>query len=108
VIVVLFNQARHPQGLYSAVETGRTFFSLQNQIPETKEIMGLFNEESSWSPDEKHRSPESTLIIGAQKLFTYRQTQSGDRRGNFPEAVGSVWSACVLGPALVDQTASPD
>src|SRR5437868_8507000 len=28
VIVVLFNQARHPQGLYSAVETGITFFSL--------------------------------------------------------------------------------
>src|SRR5213076_2414300 len=28
VIVVLFNQARHPHGLYSAVETGMTFFSL--------------------------------------------------------------------------------
>src|SRR4029453_2688595 len=28
VIVVLFNQERHPQGLYSAVETGMTFFSL--------------------------------------------------------------------------------
>src|SRR5438874_4867577 len=28
VIVVLFNQARQPQGLYSAVETGITFFSL--------------------------------------------------------------------------------
>src|SRR4029077_4372347 len=28
VIVVLFNQARHPQGLYSAVETGITFFGL--------------------------------------------------------------------------------
>src|SRR4029453_11068132 len=27
-IVVLFNQARHPQGLYSAVETGIRFFSL--------------------------------------------------------------------------------
>src|SRR5438445_1184070 len=27
-IVVLFNQARHPQGLYSAVETGMTFLSL--------------------------------------------------------------------------------
>src|SRR5437667_12737507 len=25
---VLFNHARHPQGLYSAVETGTTFFSL--------------------------------------------------------------------------------
>src|SRR5947208_9102615 len=32
VIVVLFNQARHPQGLYSAVETGRTFFSLPSFI----------------------------------------------------------------------------
>src|SRR6266436_7219351 len=28
VTVVPFNQARHPQGLYSAVETGMTFFSL--------------------------------------------------------------------------------
>src|SRR6266702_8328255 len=28
VRVVPFNQARHPQGLYSAVETGMTFFSL--------------------------------------------------------------------------------
>src|SRR6266581_679764 len=27
-MVVLFNQARHPHGLYSAVETGITFFSL--------------------------------------------------------------------------------
>ena len=27
VIVVLFNHPRHPQGLYSAVETGTTFFS---------------------------------------------------------------------------------
>src|SRR5205823_687101 len=27
-MVVLFNHARHPQGLYSAVETGTTFFSL--------------------------------------------------------------------------------
>src|SRR4030095_10394166 len=26
--VVLFNQPRHPQGLYSAVETGITFFCL--------------------------------------------------------------------------------
>src|SRR5882724_7872728 len=32
VIVVLFNQARHPQGLYSAVETGITFFSLPSFI----------------------------------------------------------------------------
>src|SRR5207248_8490944 len=32
VIVVLFNQARHPHGLYSAVETGRTFFSLPSFI----------------------------------------------------------------------------
>src|SRR5437868_6876151 len=32
VIVVLFNQARHPQGLYSAVETGITFFSLPSLI----------------------------------------------------------------------------
>src|SRR5436305_7668990 len=31
-IVVLFNQARHPQGLYSAVETGITFFSLPSFI----------------------------------------------------------------------------
>src|SRR5207248_572793 len=29
-IVVLFNQARHPQGLYSAVDTGMTFFSLSS------------------------------------------------------------------------------
>src|SRR6266496_6822719 len=29
-IVVLFNQARHPQGLYSAVESGITFFSLSS------------------------------------------------------------------------------
>src|SRR5438128_10532642 len=28
VIAVLFNQVRQPQGLYSAVETGMTFFSL--------------------------------------------------------------------------------
>ena len=27
-----FSQARHPQGLYSAVETGRTFFSLPSGI----------------------------------------------------------------------------
>ena len=27
-MVVLFNHARHPQGLYSAVEAGTTFFSL--------------------------------------------------------------------------------
>src|SRR5439155_16155006 len=32
VIVVPFSQARHPQGLYSAVETGRTFFSLASGI----------------------------------------------------------------------------
>src|SRR6188508_1557435 len=32
VIVVLFNHARHPQGLYSAVETGMTFFSLPSFI----------------------------------------------------------------------------
>src|SRR5881396_4064446 len=32
VSVVLFNQARHPQGLYSAVETGITFFSLPSFI----------------------------------------------------------------------------
>src|SRR6266446_5460755 len=32
VSVVLFNQARHPQGLYSAVETGMTFFSLPSFI----------------------------------------------------------------------------
>src|SRR5437868_9700967 len=32
VSVVLFNQARHPQGLYSAVETGRMFFSLPSFI----------------------------------------------------------------------------
>src|SRR6266480_1238349 len=32
VIVVLFNQARHPQALYSAVETGMTFFSLPSFI----------------------------------------------------------------------------
>src|SRR5438552_9595247 len=31
-IVVLFNQAAHPQGLYSAVETGMTFFSLPSFI----------------------------------------------------------------------------
>src|SRR6266550_4311017 len=31
-IVVLFNQARHPQGLYSAVERGITFFSLPSFI----------------------------------------------------------------------------
>src|SRR6266496_3433800 len=31
-IVVLFNQACHPQGLYSAVETGMTFFSLPSFI----------------------------------------------------------------------------
>src|SRR5439155_10014205 len=32
VIVVLFNQAPHPHGLYSAVETGMTFFSLPSFI----------------------------------------------------------------------------
>src|SRR5437868_13433514 len=32
VIVVLFNQAHHPQGLYSAVDTGVTFFSLPSFI----------------------------------------------------------------------------
>src|SRR6266550_328059 len=32
VIVVLFNQARQPHGLYSAVETGTTFFSLRSFI----------------------------------------------------------------------------
>src|SRR6266513_159306 len=32
VIVVLFNQARHLQGLYSAVETGMTFFSLPSFV----------------------------------------------------------------------------
>src|SRR5207245_11553583 len=32
VIVVPFNQARHPQGLYSAVETGRMFFSLPSAV----------------------------------------------------------------------------
>src|SRR5678815_4664148 len=32
VMVVLFNQARHPQGLYSAVDTGMTFFSLPSVI----------------------------------------------------------------------------
>src|SRR5436190_23980441 len=32
VIVVLFNHPRHPQGLYSAVETGITFFSLPSFI----------------------------------------------------------------------------
>src|SRR5512132_2011410 len=32
VIVVLFNQARHPQGLYSAVETGMMLFSLPSFI----------------------------------------------------------------------------
>src|SRR5882762_2186024 len=32
VRVVLFNQARHPHGLYSAVETGMTFFSLPSFI----------------------------------------------------------------------------
>src|SRR5436190_24098479 len=31
-MVVLFNHARHPQGLYSAVETGTTFFSLPSFI----------------------------------------------------------------------------
>src|SRR5437660_12230813 len=31
-IVVLFNQAPQPQGLYSAVDTGRTFFSLPSFI----------------------------------------------------------------------------
>src|SRR5437868_14301442 len=31
-IVVLFSQARHPQGLYSAVETGRKFFSFPSFI----------------------------------------------------------------------------
>src|SRR5437868_10390286 len=31
-IVVLFNQALHPQGLYSAVDTGMTFFSLPSSI----------------------------------------------------------------------------
>src|SRR5207249_8854502 len=31
-IVVLFNQAPHPQGLYSAVDTGMTFFSLPSFI----------------------------------------------------------------------------
>src|SRR5215467_12000299 len=30
--VVLFNQARHPQGLYSAVEAGMPFFSLSSCI----------------------------------------------------------------------------
>src|SRR5438128_11909127 len=32
VSVVLFNQARHPHGLYSAVETGVIFFSLSSFI----------------------------------------------------------------------------
>src|SRR5262249_28526038 len=32
VIVVLFTQPRQPQGLYSAVETGMTFFSLPSFI----------------------------------------------------------------------------
>src|SRR6266550_4730686 len=32
VRVVLFNQARHPHGLYSAVESGVTFFSLPSFI----------------------------------------------------------------------------
>src|SRR5439155_3885758 len=32
VIVVLFSRERHPQGLYSAVETGMTFFSLPSFI----------------------------------------------------------------------------
>src|SRR5437667_10698277 len=32
VIVVLFNHARQPQGLYSAVETGITLFSLPSLI----------------------------------------------------------------------------
>src|SRR6266700_953401 len=32
VRVVPFNQARQPQGLYSAVERGRTFFSLPSGI----------------------------------------------------------------------------
>src|SRR5213595_1607199 len=31
-IVVLFNQALHPQGLYSAVDTGMTFFSFPSFI----------------------------------------------------------------------------
>src|SRR4029453_11156483 len=31
-IVVLFNKAPHPQGLYSAVDTGMTFFSLSSFI----------------------------------------------------------------------------
>src|SRR5207245_11316424 len=31
-IVVLFNQAAHPHGLYSAVDTGMTFFSLPSFI----------------------------------------------------------------------------
>src|SRR5213075_3270645 len=31
-IVVLFNQAPHPQGVYSAVDTGMTFFSLPSFI----------------------------------------------------------------------------
>src|SRR5438874_10635902 len=32
VTVVLFNQARHPQGLYSAVDIGMTFLSLPSFI----------------------------------------------------------------------------
>src|SRR5436190_22295325 len=32
VTVVLFNQARHPQGLYSAVDTGMTSFSLPSFV----------------------------------------------------------------------------
>src|SRR4029077_16832243 len=32
VSVMLFKQARHPQRLYSAVDTGRTFFSLPSFI----------------------------------------------------------------------------
>src|SRR4030095_6670549 len=31
-IVVLFSHPRHPQGLYSAVDTGMTFFSLSSFI----------------------------------------------------------------------------
>jgi TolB protein len=51
----------------------------QDQIPEAKKIMGLFNEESSWSPDGKSIAFDSSRP-GKTSIFTWRRETREQKR----------------------------
>src|SRR5438874_6186474 len=82
---------RYVLSLLLAFGLSSTALRGQNQLPEAKKIMGLFNEESSWSPDGKTIAFDSSRP-GKTSIFTWnietreqKRLTSGDANDITPE-----------------------